>query len=77
MPVRAPWKWQIKSFVLLPVLLQAYSTPTVSAVIKHKWRLYARKEVFIRTVVYLFYALVVTITAILYSQVGNHVLPSR
>lgn len=44
-------------------------TPTLRAVIKHKWRMYARTKLFTRAVNYCFYTLVFTAYAIMFSHV--------
>lgn len=40
--------------------------------VRHKWTLYARTRLVIRAVIYLFYALVNTVFAILFSKVCAH-----
>ncbi len=51
------------------VPVQAYGTPTLRAVIRHKWRLYARDRLVVRALTYFFYTLVFTVWSILYSMV--------
>lgn len=53
---------------------QAYSTPTLRAVIRHKWRLYARSKLIFRALLYFFYCLVFTVYCILYAMVGGCLL---
>jgi len=50
---------------------QAFGSPTIQAVVRHKWRLYARTRLVIRAFIYLFYTLANTVFAILYSKVGT------
>lgn len=48
---------------------QAYGSPTIQAVVRHKWRLYARNRFLVRASIYLFYTLANTVFAILYAKV--------
>lgn len=50
-------------------LAQAYGTPTLRAVIKHKWRLYASSKLFTRAVFYIIYTLVFTAFGVLFRSV--------
>lgn len=53
------------------VPVQAFGTQTVRAVIRHKWRLYARSKLLLRSINYCFYTLCFTVYAILYSMVSE------
>jgi hypothetical protein len=46
---------------------QAYGTPTVSAVIAHKWSLYGRRTLTVRALLYLVYTAAFTAYAVIYS----------
>jgi hypothetical protein len=73
--VRLPFACSIGKESLLQTLVesdvpvQAYGTPTVRAVIRHKWRLYAQSKLIIRALNYMFYTLVFTVYAILFAMV--------
>uniref|UniRef100_A0A7S3R5P2 Ion transport domain-containing protein n=1 Tax=Dunaliella tertiolecta TaxID=3047 RepID=A0A7S3R5P2_DUNTE len=58
----------LQSLVESDVPVQAFSTPSVHSVIRHKWHLYGRTCILTRFVIYLFYTLVLTVFAILYSK---------
>jgi len=58
----------LHSLVESDVPVQAFGSPTIQAVVRHKWRLYARTRLVIRASIYLFYALANTVFAILYSK---------
>ncbi len=45
-----------------------FGTPTVRAVIKHKWRLYGRQRLTIRVCIYAVFSIAYTAFAALYSQ---------
>ena len=47
---------------------QVYGTPTVRAVISHKWRLYGRQRLTIRALVYAFFTFIFTAFAVIYSK---------
>mmetsp|Transcript_14469 Transcript_14469/g.31389 ORF Transcript_14469/g.31389 Transcript_14469/m.31389 type:complete len:1906 (-) Transcript_14469:1211-6928(-) len=72
--VRLPFACSIGKESLLQTLVesnvpvQAYGTPTVRAVIKHKWRLYGRLRLSIRALIYCAYTVIFTTYAVLYSQ---------
>lgn len=72
--VRLPYACSIGRDSLLQTLLesdvpvQTYGTPTLRAVIKHKWRLYARARLLTRASLYLLYTLLFTVYAVLYAQ---------
>lgn len=51
--------------------MQTFGTPSVKAVINHKWKLYGHTQVVMRASSYLFYTLQLTVFAILYSKVQN------
>lgn len=51
------------------LLTQTFGTPTVKAVIDHKWDLYGWRKVIVRTMVYGFYCMTMTVFGILYSKV--------
>ncbi|MEW5316534.1 MAG: hypothetical protein WDW38_007902 [Sanguina aurantia] len=50
------------------VPVKAFGTPSIRAVIKHKWRLYARNKIAFRAVVFLIYVALFTVFGILYAQ---------
>ncbi|KAF5832015.1 hypothetical protein DUNSADRAFT_12256 [Dunaliella salina] len=58
----------LHSLVESDVPVQAFGSPTIQAVVRHKWRLYARTRLVIRASIYLFYALANTVFAIIYSK---------
>ncbi len=74
MMARLPFACAIGKESLLQTLVEsnvpvkAYGTPTVRAVIAHKWRLYGRTRLLIRAVVYAFYTTIFTFYAIIYAQ---------
>jgi hypothetical protein len=72
--VRLPYACSIGRDSLLQTLVESdvpvkvYGTPTLRAIIKHKWRLYARRKLLIRSLIYVFYVVMFTVTGILYSM---------
>lgn len=75
--VRLPFACAIGKDSLLQTLVesdvpvQVYGTPTLRAVIRHKWRLYARSKLTVRSIIYCFYCLCFTVFGILFSMVGS------
>ncbi|KAG1680624.1 hypothetical protein FOA52_015073 [Chlamydomonas sp. UWO 241] len=63
----------LQTIVASNVPVQAYSTPSIRAVIRHKWRLYGEARIVTRTVIYAIYALVFTIFAVIFAR-ENHSL---
>ncbi|KXZ51579.1 hypothetical protein GPECTOR_12g542 [Gonium pectorale] len=72
--VRLPYACSIGRDSLLQTLVESdvpvkvYGTPTLRAIIKHKWRLYARRKLLTRSLIYVFYVIMFTVTGILYSM---------
>ncbi|KAG2498331.1 hypothetical protein HYH03_003591 [Edaphochlamys debaryana] len=72
--VRLPYACAIGRDSLLQTLVESdvpvkvYGTPTLRAIIKHKWRLYARRKLVTRSTIYVFYLLMYTVLGILYSM---------
>jgi len=51
--------------------MQTFSTPSVQSVIRHKWELYGRTQIILRSTMYLVYTLTLTVFAIVYSKVRH------
>lgn len=74
--VRLPFACSVGKDSLLHTLVdsdvpvQAFGTQTLRAVIKHKWRMYARTKLLIRSINYCFYTLCFTVFTILYARVS-------
>ncbi|GFR45654.1 hypothetical protein Agub_g7065 [Astrephomene gubernaculifera] len=72
--VRLPYACSIGRDSLLQTLVEsdvpvkAYGTPTLRAIIKHKWRLYARRKLLTRSLIYVCYVVLFTVTGILYAM---------
>ncbi|PNW77392.1 hypothetical protein CHLRE_10g434600v5 [Chlamydomonas reinhardtii] len=77
--VRLPYACSIGRDSLLQTLVESdvpvkvYGTPTLRAIIKHKWRLYARRKLLVRSLIYVFYVIMFTVTGVLFSM-ENHAL---
>ncbi len=61
----------LQTLVESDVPVQAYGTPSVRAVIRHKWRLYARSKLLTRAIVYCIYTVLYTVFCVLYAMVSR------